>query len=98
MLGYACGRVGWSPVQIDNVAAMILARLAGGALLQGGDVVAEKLPVYLEVSLVRRHVDQISQVADENSLEDVLVQVAGVIVITGVHQNTVHRHPPASTG
>ena len=81
----ARGGVGGRPVQVDDVAALVPPRLTGGVLLKGGYVFAEELPVDLEVPLVRRHVHQVPQVSGENSLEHILVQVAGVVVIAGVH-------------
>ena len=58
---------------------------------------SEEPPVNLALFFAGRHVNQISQVSDENSLEDVLVEVAGIVVVAGLHQNSGHRHPPAST-
>ena len=57
---------------------------------------AEKLPVNLSVCLVFSHVNQIPQVSHKNSLENILVEITGIVVVTGLHQNTGHCQPPAS--
>ena len=56
---------------------------------------SDELPVNLSVCLVGRHVYQISQVSNKNSLEDVLVEITGVVVITGLHQNPGNCQLPA---
>ena len=92
----ARGGVGGRPVQVDNVTLGGLAWLAGGILLQGENVGLQEPFVNAELCFVVGYIHQVSEVSRKYSLEDVGVQITGVVPVTGIHQNTLHCHSPAS--
>ena len=57
------------------------------------NVSAEKLFVGVEPCLILGHIHEVSQVADKDPLEDIGVQITGVVMVTLLHQDTILCHP-----
>ena len=90
------GRVGGWPVKVDDVTGLVVQGQAGGLLLQCRYVGPHEPHVDLSLGSVLGHIQQISEISHEYSLEDVGVKITGVISVAGLQENSSLGHPPAS--